>query len=233
MSNTAAFQNLTPNIGEAERFFRHFAEIIANPAEPELRGLTLQTFSDRKELKKINKDGKEYDPNAKKLHCGETGPDVKALVLLQRCGAGVFFMVNQGDEQGRTAKNVTGTRAGFVDLDGSPLAPIEAAALKPHIIVESSPERFHAYYITADMTLDQFTPLQKALAAKFNGDKSVNDLPRVMRVPGFWHMKKDPFQTRIVSLNKAPPYTVQELVEGLGLEIGADPLTGQRNDDRV
>ncbi len=243
MSNAATFQNLTPDIEEAERFFRHIAEIIANPAEPELRHLTLQTFSDRKELKKIGKSGREYDPNAEILHCDDTGLAVKTLVRLQRRGAGVFFMVNQGDGQGRTAKNVIGTRAVFADLDGSPLEPVTAAALSPQIVVESSPGRYHAYYLTADMALDQFTPLQKALAAKFNGDKSVNDLPRVMRVPGFWHMKKDPFQTKIISLDNAPPYTVQELVEGLGLEIGArekgpvpgddDPIHGSTEGGRT
>ena len=231
MSDTAVFRNLTPNIEEAKRFFRYIAETIAGPSEPacapEMSNVTFQTFSDRKELKTNGKD-----PNAAILH-GLTENTLKALHQRQARGAGVYWMVNPGDGQGRTAKNVTGTRAGFVDLDGSPLAPIEAAALKPHIVVESSPDRFHAYYITTGMTPDQFTPLQKALAAKFNGDKSVNDLPRVMRVPGFYHMKKDPFQTRIISLNDAPPYTVQELVEGLRLEIVTGPVTGQGGDDPV
>jgi hypothetical protein len=37
------------------------------------------------------------------------------------------------------------------------------------------------------------------LAHKFNGDKSVSDLARVMRLPGFYHRKTDtPFLTRLV-----------------------------------
>jgi hypothetical protein len=40
------------------------------------------------------------------------------------------------------------------------------------------------------------------LAKQFNSDLSVKDLARVMRLPGFWHQKGDPFQTRIVTLGK-------------------------------
>jgi hypothetical protein len=50
-------------------------------------------------------------------------------------------------------------------------------------------------------SLADFKSCQKALAAKFNGDPAVCDLARVMRVPGFWHLKADPFQTRLVIPN--------------------------------
>ncbi|MEI6601580.1 MAG: DNA-primase RepB domain-containing protein, partial [Comamonadaceae bacterium] len=70
---------------------------------------------------------------------------------------------------------------------------------KPDIIIESSPGKWHCYYFTNDCQLSEFTTRQKQIALKFNSDPSVNDLPRVMRLPGFWHQKDTPFMTRIVS----------------------------------
>jgi Protein of unknown function (DUF3987)/RepB DNA-primase N-terminal domain len=57
---------------------------------------------------------------------------------------------------------------------------------------------------------EQFAELQKALAARFGGDPSVHDLPRVMRLPGFFHRKGAPFLTLIVSTNDAPAYTAAD-----------------------
>lgn len=133
-------------------------------------------------------------------------------------GAGVFVMVNAGDGKGRTATNVTAVRALFVDLDGSPLAPVLEAGLEPHIVVESSPRRWHAYWLVTDCPLDQFKPMQQALAAKFNGDKAVCDLPRVMRLPGFLHQKDEPFETRIEFLGAHQPFTLERLRTVLDLQ---------------
>jgi len=59
----------------------------------------------------------------------------------------------------------------------------------PHIIVESSPGYYHAYWLVKDISLDEFRGMQKALAERFGGDENVHDLSRVMRVPGFFHRK--------------------------------------------
>src|SRR5512144_2779908 len=51
------------------------------------------------------------------------------------------------------------------------------------------------------------------LAKRYNGDPKVIDLPRVMRVPGFFHRKGEPFLTHIVEANEAlPPYTADDIV---------------------
>ena len=54
--------------------------------------------------------------------------------------------------------------------------------------------------------LDQFGAVQKAIAARFNGDKSVHDLPRVMRLPGFIHRKGEPFPSHLVQTSDDEPY---------------------------
>lgn len=70
--------------------------------------------------------------------------------------------------------------------------------LQPSFVVESSPGKYHVYWLIDDCSLDKFSDYQKALAETFGGDPSVTDLPRVMRVPGFLHQKdpNSPFQVR-------------------------------------
>lgn len=140
------------------------------------------------------------------------------LAGLNEKGAGVFFMVNAGDGMGRKAGNVQQVRALFADLDGSPLPPVQAATLPPHCIVESSPGRWHAYWRVADCPLDRFKPLQQGLAARFDADRKVCDLSRVMRLPGFEHRKGEPFTSRVVTLDAdRAPYMLAELVQAFDL----------------
>lgn len=122
------------------------------------------------------------------------------LIELNSAGYGIFVMINEGDLLGRKASNVIRVRAQFVDLDGAPVEPLLATAAPPHILVESSPNKWHGYWRVDDCPNDKFKERQHALADRFGGDKSVCDLPRVMRLPGFWHRKTaTPFQTRLVS----------------------------------
>ena len=121
------------------------------------------------------------------------------LTELNNAGHGIFVMINQGDLKGRAARNVIRVRALFVDSDNGPIQPLLDAAIAPHIAVESSPGKGHGYFLVNDCPLDKFKERQHALAARFNGDRAVCDLPRVMRLPGFFHLKNAvPFQTRLI-----------------------------------
>jgi hypothetical protein len=145
------------------------------------------------------------------------------LTILNNQGAGVFVTVNLTDGTGRTHKNVRQIRAIFLDLDGALLAPVLAFGLKPHIVIESSPGKWHAYWLVVDIALDQFTPLQKAIAARFGGDTKISDLPRVMRLPGFLHRKAAPFQTRIVQMDGREPYSADEVHNAFKPEVEKVP----------
>lgn len=136
----------------------------------------------------------------------------KELARLNRSGAGIFVTVNQTDLKGRKAENITGVRAVFLDLDGAPLP--EDWPIEPHLIIESSPGRYHAYWLLAHgFPLDQFGPVQKAIAARFNGDPSVFDLCRVMRLVGFCHQKKNPFRSRIIVDHSLDPrYSAEQIL---------------------
>ena len=155
----------------------------------------------------VDKKGAPHDGKLNRVAHGSLEEHADMLISLNLQGAGVFVMVNEGDgvthagnKTCRTIKNVVRVRAAFVDLDGSPLDPVLVAPVPPSIIVESSPNRWHTYWQLHDCPLEQFKPIQIALAEKFGGDPSVNDLCRVMRLPGFIHQKHDPFMTRIVDI---------------------------------
>lgn len=134
-------------------------------------------------------------------------------------GGGVFVVVNEG---GQRTGEITRVRAVFADTDGAPLDPIKAA-LRPHIIVESSPGRWHAYWLVeAGFPLDKFSAVQTAIAKKFGTDKSIKDLPRVMRVPGFYHNKREPYLCSLVALDrKRPAYSLDDIVNGLSLDLNS------------
>jgi AAA domain-containing protein/DNA primase RepB-like protein len=192
---------LEPDRNEAEQFL-----VALDPATDHF---TFQTFDDNRERRKQNG---RHDPFARILH-GTLARHWDTLVKLNEQGAGIFITGNATDLKGRSASNIKRVRAGFGDLDGAPLEPVNEAKLLPHIINETSPGRFHVYYIGADIPLDQFEPLQKAIAARFNGDPSVHDLPRVMRLPGFVHRKGTPFLVRVRQINDIEPYPWNVLQE--------------------
>lgn len=174
------------DLAEAQRFL----DLLA-PGEQ----VTFQTFDDSPQKR----------PYFNRVLHGTLAQHEEVLVDLNTHGAGIFVMVNRGDgvvhagcKTCRTKANVIAVRALFVDLDGAPLRPLMDAAAPPNIIVESSPGRYHAYWIGVDCPLEAFAPSQIALAQRFGGDEKVSDLPRVMRLPGFIHQKGEPFMTRII-----------------------------------
>src|SRR4051794_6620006 len=147
---------MTPDRAEAEKFL---AEL-----DPTAQRWTFQTFDDRKERCEERKARGERDPFAQVIHAS-LASCWPQLVKLNAHGAGIFITVNCTDFQGRTAGNIRSVRAQFVDLDGSPLDPVVApSALPPHIVTESSPGRWHAYWKVPDVQLEEFTPLQKSIA---------------------------------------------------------------------
>ena len=123
------------------------------------------------------------------------------LVDYSRRGCGVFVTINTTDFRGRTKECIVEVRAYFADLDGAPIENIRRLDLAPHVITETSPGRYGVYYMIADAPLsdEHFKKTQQTLASLFDGDPSVCDLPRVMRLPGFPHQKdpKHPFVTKI------------------------------------
>jgi RecA-family ATPase len=186
--------SLKPDRDEAEGFLAAL--------DPATDRFTFQTFDD-------NEDRKDKSL-ARVLH-GTLAQHFKTLAKLNNRGAGIFVCVNVTDFKGRSAKNIVSVRAHFGDLDGAPLDPVLAPGEpKTHLITETSPGRFHPYYRVVGAPLDQFSAVQKAIAARYDGDPSVNDLPRVMRLAGFIHRKGTPFLSRLVQTSDHEPYEWSE-----------------------
>ena len=142
---------------------------------------------------------------------------------------GVSWTVNalEPGTEARSADRVSRIRAVFIDLDGAPLPasfPLLATS-----IVESSPGRFHVYWAVSDVPLEDFTPIQKYLAQHFGSDPVVCDLARVMRLPGFWHGKKEPgFLSHVLEKNPGAQYTRADLVGAFdGLEAALEQAQQQ------
>lgn len=149
---------------------------------------TFQTFDD---------SGQERNGLVTVRH-GSLEQNLDLLIRQNQAGAGVFVTINATDGKGRAAKNIIRVRSVFIDLDGSPIEPVMRHVVAPSVSVESSPGRYHAYWLTDDCPLDEFKLAQQRLIRQFNADPSVCDLSRVMRLPGFFHQKAEPFMSRIL-----------------------------------
>lgn len=165
--------------------------------------LTFQTFPD---CRAAAAEGRKRGLLTRVLH-GSFTDWAATLGALNLCGAGIFVMVNEGDgtpkgnyRTCRTNANVVRVRALFLDLDGAPVEPALNGAVPPSMVVESSPNKYHVYWLVRDMPLSEFKTCQQALAHQYGGDLAVCDLARVLRVPGFYHCKKAPFMSRWVEV---------------------------------
>jgi hypothetical protein len=136
---------------------------------------------------------------AKVLH-GTLADVGDQLVKLNQNGYAVWVQINAGT--GRKNEDVDRIRAYFVDQDNGHTELLLESAVPADAIVESSPGKFHGYWRTHDAPLDQFSGRMRALAEKFEGDYSICNLGRVMRLPGFFHLKGEPCMSRIVTIRK-------------------------------
>ena len=175
---------------------------------------TFQLFADKKELKK-RKDLRKIVTFPKDTYPDSEIPKgylydrtswmpfnyIEGLEKYNTLGCGVYMTINETDGKGRKAENIVRVRSVFADFDDTTLP--NKFNLEPSMIVETSPNKYHVYYFTTntgngdDVPLEAFSQLQKGIAYKFKSDRTVHDLPRVVRVPGFYHNKSKPFLSRI------------------------------------
>jgi hypothetical protein len=213
MHDSTVAQNLGSGLSEAEKNMFAFVKTLTGKANAECSFRTFDDSAERNNKLFVRKFSSSLKPIASQLHA------------LNEQGAGVFMVINEG---GQTGAEITRIRAVFADTDGAELEPL--LQLKPHMVVESSPGKWHVYWLVeSDFPMGQFKPVQLAIAKKYGTDPAVHDLPRVMRVPGFYHCKGKPFLVRIIKRTKdLPPYSLQQIVDGLGLDLApsAIPKTG-------
>jgi hypothetical protein len=165
--------------------------------DPTATKFEFRTFDDNKDRK---------DNNLTRTFYGTLVEHWVELKRLNDKGAGVFVVVNETDGKGREIENIVRVRAVFIDLDGTPLEPVMSARYKPHIVNETSPEKWHCYWLVEGMPLHDFALVQRELINKFHSDPKIVALTSVMRLPGFYHCKAEPFLVRIIDANDIPAY---------------------------
>jgi len=189
MSAIPNFNTLAPDLKQAEHFLRLL--------DPSAEKFTFQTFTDAKPKP-------EHDP-LKGVRHGSLEACAGWLSAMNQAGAGVFVTINETDGRGRKLENITAIRALWQECDrgDEPGLPVD-----PHIIVESSPGKHHRYILVDGAPLDQFEAVQLRLVNDYGSDPNAKDRSRVLRLPGFYHLK-----------NPAQPHRVQ-----LVHESGSQPM---------
>lgn len=135
----------------------------------------------------------------------------KAITLLQEKNSDheIYFMVNEGDgilsekkSACHSTDNVISLSAIFLDAElssSNPLPAIEEFCaqldLPYSICVESSPNRYHIYWLLAEtpatpQNIHKWKQIQSLLHSKFSIDRTMTDIPQVLRIPEFTNIKK-------------------------------------------
>lgn len=147
---------------------------------------------------------------------GTSCKPVKLLRYMQQAGAGSFAVINTLDGRGQKIENVVAIRALFVDADSRPeverlQAFLATTGLIPTVMIASGgthegADKLQCYWRITDCPVSDFRAAQLTLVSRLGTDPAVQDAGRVMRLPGFWHQKREPRQTRIVSISDKSYY---------------------------
>ena len=127
-------------------------------------------------------------------------------------GAGVFVAVNEITGNRRTLPNVGRIRAVFGEFDHG--LPASGFPLDPTMVVESSPGKFHVYWVSSDLSPEDFDGVMACLVADYGSDKNAKDRTRILRLAGSWHMKNPdaPWKVRIAA-ESGKTYTREQILD--------------------
>ena len=164
---------------------------------------------------------------------------IKLLSKYNNEGSEIYFMANEGSGElnaSRTAchgtKQVIGLSALFLDAelpDGSDPLPAVLDFCRdffehPSIIVTTSPNRYHCYWLLEPEELTkksivQWKQIQAFLHSKLSADRTMTDIPQLLRIPGFVNNKKG-FKIEVAITEKTNlPYKLQTLYTNLSKQF--------------
>ncbi len=147
---------------------------------------------------------------------------------------GIYFAPNAG---GNTDEEITRFNAVFVENDNLPIEEqhkaLDECSLPTSIRVETK-RSVHAYWLLREnCTKDEWRDVQNRLIVYFDGDKSIKNPSRVMRLPFFSHLTYDERATgnysykpvQVVQFNPERRYSIFELKKAFPeVEISKDNL---------
>ena len=174
------YSNLQINTTESERFLEAlFGKHITS--------YVFCTFPDNKLLAPAQKKA------LTKQFIGTFDQHKDALIHMNERGAGIFVTVNLTNMQGRKKSNITNINAVFIEADNG--AP-QNLPIRPSLVVTSSPGKFHYYFLvdpTDSKNFDEFDGVMHTMVEQYKCDPNAKDLSRVLRLPGFAHVKSKQF----------------------------------------
>ena len=186
-------------LGKTEIYFRLIPESDA--------AIEKNAASEKIREEKCNSTGRKYEFwNGSITLDGSLSQHLNEMSKKNREGYAIHAVINDGGQQG---KDINKIRAVFTDFD-TPELPDPDYAIEPSIVVRTSPGKHHDYWFTDEVVVKQFKPLQLKLIDRYKTDSSVNDLPRVMRIPGFYHVKGDP-QLVTMEVNSGDRYKMSDI----------------------
>lgn len=108
-------------------------------------------------------------------------------------GYGIFFTVNTFKTKERKESNLEKLDHWYVDIDSgtktNQFKKIVEFGLVPSMVVETK-NGHHVYWAIKDSpTLEEYKSILIKLIAFFNADKNAKDAARLLRMPGYYHMK--------------------------------------------
>jgi hypothetical protein len=134
---------------------------------------------------------------------------------------GIFVCINAMDGRGQKLENVAYIRTHVADIDNTLVsaASYEQAMrspMPPQMAVQTSPGKFHLYWLTEAYTGNDFySRQQRKLAQLYSADPSITDATRVLRVPGFYHCKGEPVMVTCWQTFNVPRYTHAQIEQML------------------
>jgi hypothetical protein len=196
-------RKLKPCYAEAARFLQSL--------DPSAASFSFRSFSDTPYTRRPGWDPLERALQGPLVTCWED------LVELNQNGAAISVTINRTNGQGREAVDIQQVRALFLD-DDSPPQHLDRFPLPPQIQVQTSPKRFHHYWLVSDLPLSHFSELQSQLAQRYGGDNKVMALNQSMQLPGLWRRKQlsQPLLPRIHRIFEFKPYPQEYLHKLLG-----------------
>lgn len=186
----------------AADFLSHFPNFYLQTLDDKA---TREAVPHRTALPSLVNDGEVKDFKARNLK----------LVELNNRGAGIFFTPNQFKGR-RKKEECLGVNAWICESDDltkeEQWQRLLRCPLPPSVIVETA-KSYHCYWLAKDGTTGNYGRIVRGLVQYFAGDSGCTDVSRVLRIPGFYHNKKEPFMVKVLSENWNMKYSEQEMME--------------------
>ena len=174
-------------------FFPDQDEIInISQLKPKQAPPLQETYVNGKTGKERNKEANAHWTKSTRITRKDLETDIKAVLNLVNQGMtrGTYFIVNAG---GTVKNEIKRINAWFCENDTlsieEQLERLNDCPLPPSVLVIAK-KSVHAYWLVrGDCIISEWENIQKRLIAHFDGDKSLINANRLMRLPFFDHVK--------------------------------------------